>query len=131
MTRAFHEVVRSAFVDRLGARLVDSGATATTRHAACPIETQTLATIDLSTLPRQPDFDAAQTLHKRLAGEGLRVGQPVRCVPAGDGWGGTFRIALSMPQICDLAILGDAACADRLAADLNRIADRVARLTDQ
>ena len=48
-------------------------------------------------------------IHKAMAGHGVRLGQPVRCVRLPDGaWGATLRIGLSMPQVVRLDGVGDA-----------------------
>ena len=77
-----------------------------------PIEMQTLVTLDFSHAGRGPDnprtFDEATTLHRALVRQGIRLGQPVRCVRLKDGdWGATLRLGLSMPQIVRLDALAD------------------------
>lgn len=85
-----------------------------------PIEMQTLVTLDLShdaegNQQRDLTFDDATRIHKMLIENGIRLGQPVRCVRLHDGqWGATLRIGLSMPQVCEFHSLDD----DRLAATL-------------
>lgn len=101
--------------DRLGAGLVEP----------ClqpgPLHTSTLATLDLSTLPARPDFAMAQRWHRVLAARGLRLGQPVKCIPRTGGWGGTLRLSLSMPLICELAALPSDALDARQTRDMDRI----------
>ena len=88
-----------------------------------PIEMRTLATLDVSMLRESPTFEAAQALHKRLAHEGLRLGQPVKCVRKDGDWGGTLRIGLSMPQITKLAALESDVASAQLDQDMRRIAE--------
>lgn len=85
------------------------------------LHTSTLATLDLTALPARPDFAAAQRLHKVLAARGLRLGQPVKCIPQAGGWGGTLRLSLSMPLIGELAALGNEELDIRLSKDMGRI----------
>lgn len=79
-----------------------------------PIEMQTLVTLDLShdaggVQQRDLSFDDATRIHKALIENGIRLGQPVRCVRLSDGrWGATLRIGLSMPQVCRFHQLDDA-----------------------
>lgn len=93
-----------------------------------PIEMQTLVTLDLchdaaGTVSRSLDFDAAVAIHKAMTADGVRLGQPVRCVKLADGrWGATLRVGLSMPQVVRLDALGDAEMADWLQTAMNRIA---------
>lgn len=90
--------------------------------ASSLLESATLATLDLTTLPGTPDLAAAQCWHRALAARGIRLGQPVKCVRLSDGrWGGTLRISLSMPRIVSLAALDGDAIAVRLAGDMARI----------
>lgn len=88
-----------------------------------PIEMQTLATLDVSSLEIARDFDAAQVLHRKLALSGLRLGQPVRAVRADGQWAGTLRIGLSMPQFAALAQMDEAGIEEQLRADMARIAE--------
>lgn len=101
--------------DRLGAGLVEP----------ClqpgPLHTSTLATLDLTTLPTRPDFAMAQRWHRVLAARGLRLGQPVKCIPQDGGWGGTLRLSLSMPLIGELVAHPADALDARLARDMDRI----------
>jgi D-serine deaminase-like pyridoxal phosphate-dependent protein len=55
--------------------------------------------------------------------DGIRLGQPVKCVRVDGGWGGTMRVGLSMPQIAWWNALSGEALAAQLAADMARIAD--------
>lgn len=116
---------------RLGARKVasapaeDIGETA--RH---PIEMQTLVTLDLSAAggPGAPtlDFDAATAIHRALVGQGIRLGQPVRCVRLANGeWGATLRIGLSMPQVSRLDAASDADMRQWFADAMDRIGSAI------
>ncbi len=102
----------------LGARLIMSNADG----ADHVLENATLATLDLSVLPCQPDFAMAQRWQRVLAARGIRVGQPVKCVKLTDGrWGGTLRLSLSMPLIVALAGLEPSAMQSKLNQDMQRI----------
>ena len=57
-----------------------------------------------------------------MALDGIRLGQPVKCVRVDGGWGGTMRVGLSMPQIARWNDLSPEALAAELAADMARIA---------
>lgn len=97
-----------------------------------PIEMRTLATLDLSGLPGLESFDAAQAAHKALALDGIRLGQPVKCVRAdGGGWGGTMRVGLSMPQLAIWDTLSDEARDAGLARDMARIAGGLASVAER
>src|SRR5690606_1501 len=88
----------SELAHRLDAGIVSPALTGDGLHVS------TLATLDLSALPGNPDFAVAQRWHRVLAARGLRLGQPVKCVRHGaGGWAGTLRISLSMPLISTLA----------------------------
>lgn len=93
-----------------------------------PIEMQTLVTLDLchdgsGAASRSLDFDAAVAIHKAMTADGVRLGQPVRCVKLADGrWGATLRVGLSMPQVVMLDGLDDSALADWLDQAMGRIA---------
>ena len=122
-----------ALASRIGARKVASAPEEDAAEPAeHPIEMLTLVTLDLchdasGTLLRRLDFDAAAAIHKAMAGEGVRLGQPVRCVrlPGGD-WGATLRIGLSMPQVVMLDGFGDAGLAGWFSAAMDRVADALA-----
>jgi hypothetical protein len=122
---AFHAAVRAAFVERLGGRRIAPYPPGERAEGdAHPVEMRTLSTIDLTPLPGAPDFDAAVALHKALVERDIRLGQPVKCVRLPDGrWGATLRVGISMPQVVTFDALDDAALAERLAADMARIAD--------
>ncbi len=88
----------------------------------CLIEMRTLATLDVSSLPGMRTFDDAQRVHRALALDGIRLGQPVKCVRIEEGWGGTLRVGLSMPQMSRWAGLSSDEPADELAQDMANIA---------
>ena len=83
---------------------------------------RTLATLDLSGLAGLETFDAAQAAHKALALDGIRLGQPVKCVRVDGGWGGTMRVGLSMPQLTTWDALDPATRDAGIADDMARIA---------
>ena len=93
-----------------------------------PIEMQTLVTLDLchdatGSASRTLDFDAAVAIHKAMTADGVRLGQPVRCVKlADDRWGATLRVGLSMPQVVKLDSVGDAEMTEWLQSAMDRIA---------
>jgi hypothetical protein len=97
-------------------------------EAGHPIEMQTLVTLDLchdgqGAVSRMLDFDAAVAIHKAMIADGVRLGQPVRCVKLADGrWGATLRVGLSMPQVVMLDQQDDAALESWLDAAMGRIA---------
>jgi hypothetical protein len=99
-----------------------------------PIELRTLITLDLcrgcdGSLRRSLTFDDATRIHAALIAEGIRLGQPVRCVRTADGgWGATLRIGLSMPQITRLSCLDDPDLCDWFGQAMNRISTQLARL---
>ncbi len=91
-----------------------------------PVAMRTLVTLDISSLPAIRSFADAQTLHRRMADAGIRLGQPVKSVRMADGgWGGTLRIGLSMPQITRLAQCEQDEAGRMLRADMERIADAI------
>lgn len=90
-----------------------------------PIEMRTLVTLDLDGLGTVPSFDVAQDVHKSLAMDGLRLGQPVKCVRIDGRWGGTLRIGLSMPQIVGWAALSDQELERAIRADMALIATKL------
>jgi hypothetical protein len=99
-----------------------------------PIEMQTLVTLDLchdagGSQIRTLDFETATEIHKALIGQGIRLGQPVKCVKLNDGrWGATLRVGISMPQLVGLAGLGDADIAAELETQMVRIAMQLSGL---
>ena len=99
-----------------------------------PIEMLTLVTLDLchssaGDQVRDLNFDAAAAIHKSLVAQGIRLGQPVRCVRLASGdWGATLRIGLSMPQVSSLDAMSDAALGEWLAEAMGRISSALAPL---
>jgi hypothetical protein len=93
-----------------------------------PIEMQTLVTLDLchdsaGEVSRTLDFDSAVAIHKAMTADGVRLGQPVRCVKLADGrWGATLRVGLSMPQVVRLDGVGDAEISKWLQSAMDKIA---------
>ncbi len=79
------------------------------------IEMRTLVTLDLchagdGSLVRLLALEDGGRIHAALIAQGIRLGQPVRCVRlSGNRWGATLRIGLSMPQIVMLDALDDKA----------------------
>ena len=96
-----------------------------------PIEMSTLATVNVSNLPATSSFEDAQASHRILALGGLRLGQPVKSVRIEQGWGGTLRIGLSMPQFSGWAALDDDSLQRELASDMRMIADRLAGMASR
>ena len=102
--------------------------------AGHPIEMQTLVTLDLchdqsGDQVRNIDFDGATAIHKALIAQGIRLGQPVKCVKLADGrWGATVRIGISMPQLVKLSAHNDAEIAAALDAMMDRIAQPLGAL---
>ena len=108
----------SSLSDRLGAALVAP------MPADGALHETTLATLDLSSLPGNPDLETTRRWGRILAARGLRVGQPVQWRRMADGrWGGNLRISLSMPLIGELAGLDMAVLRHRLDADMGKVAD--------
>ncbi|QUL38610.1 hypothetical protein [Erythrobacter sp. JK5] len=123
MIAAFEHALAEHLLEPLGARLVTPGEGADVAH--CPIEMRTLATLDVSALPNLRTFDAAQQVHRRMALDGVRLGQPVKCVRLEEGWGGTLRVGLSMPQLSRWSTLSEAERADELQGDMRQIRDSI------
>ncbi len=97
-------------------------------ESAGPIEMRTLITLDISALPGAATFEDAQILHRQMALDGIRLGQPVKCVRTQSGdWGGTLRIGLSMPQMVRWAGVDDEQCTEEMARDMQQIASAIAR----
>ena len=101
-----------------------------------PIEMLTLVTLDLCHSSsgeqlRDLNFDAAAQIHKLLVNQGIRLGQPVRCVRLANGdWGATLRIGLSMPQLSSLDAMPDAELDEWLVQAMSRISAALAPLLD-
>lgn len=96
---------------------------------AGPIEMRTLITLDVTQLPGVASFEDAQALHRKMALDGVRLGQPVKCVraPDGQGWGATLRVGLSMPQMVQWAALDEKDAASIINEDMQRIANAIRR----
>ena len=127
---AFHAAVRAAFVGGLGGRRVAPYPPGDRAVAEShPVEMRTLSTLDLSRVGGA-SFEDAQGWHKAMVREGVRVGQPVKCVRLHDGrWGATLRIGLTMWQVVDRAALDDAALQRGTRADMERVADALRRVS--
>ena len=121
---AFEAALMTHCVKPLGVRRIIPGGIA---HDL-PIEMRTLATLDVSMLPGLAAFDEAQGLHKALALDGVRLGQPVKCVAGQDGWGGTLRIGLSMPHFVRWADSPMEVVEAELARDMRQIAVAVQQM---
>lgn len=124
LLKLFQTVLEEEVVTPLGLRLVrpytEGHENEPREH---PIEMRSLATLDVSMLNATSTFADAQALHRKLALEGLRLGQPVKCVRRNGDWGGTLRVGLSMPQVVRLcAMTADEADAS-LRLDMRQIAD--------
>ena len=122
---AFERAIASQLLAKHGLQLVKPYAPGEREEAVIhPIEMRTLATIDVSRLSGTRTFDDAQAVHARLALNGLRLGQPVKCVRLADpAWGGTLRIGLSMPQMVRFAKMEPADLAAMLERDMCKIGD--------
>jgi len=125
---AFQRAIRELLMRRHGFRRIEPYRTGNAEEAADhPLEMLTLATLDLSGHPEAASFDRARSLHHALDAKGLRLGQPVRCIPmAGGQWAGTLRAGLSMPQICALSELSDHALEETMFAWIERFAGALA-----
>jgi hypothetical protein len=122
----------SAAVDGLATRIGARRIMPPPGNVPHPVESGTLATLDLSWACGSADFDEARRRHAALVKDGVRLGQPVKCVRLPDGrWGATMRIALSMPQIVAMDVLDDRALDTRLRDDMDRIAKRLMRLQER
>ena len=60
-------------------------------------------------------------LARRHQSGSVRLGQPVKCVRLGTGWGATLRVGLTMWQVADKAGLSDEALARSFADDMARV----------
>ena len=124
VVEVFETAIECELLSPLDVEMVKPWAPGAREHARIhPIEMRTLATIDVSALPGMRTFDDAQAVHRRLAVNGIRLGQPVKCVRLPErAWGGTLRIGLSMPQIVRLAALDDESLGVTLRAEICEIA---------
>ena len=126
--RAFQRAIAQLLVAGQGFEMVLPHAPGREGQASeHPLEMQTLATLDISRHPQARTFEDAQALYRSLDRVGLRLGQPVKCVrlPEG-GWGGTLRVGLSMPQVSELAQLGEMALESVLLQRIGRFAEALA-----
>ena len=127
-----------ALAANLGVRKVASAPSGDAEDPADhPIAMRTLVTLDLCNAhepgtTRALSFDDAVRIHRALIAQGIRLGQPVRCVriggeQGGEGqWGATLRIGLSMPQITRLAALRDGEVVDWFAKAMDTVASALA-----
>jgi len=131
---AFHAAVRREIIDPTPARRVAPYPPGEREEADThPIEMRTLSTLDLSGLGPSTGtgqaggtatFDDATRWHKSLLAQGVRLGQPVKCVTLpGGGWGATLRIGLAMPQVVERARLDPGALDASFRSDMARIRD--------
>jgi hypothetical protein len=128
---AFHAAVRAEIVEKMGVRRVAPYPPGDKEEAdSHPIEMRTLSTLDLTPLG-DDSFEDARRWHREMVAHGVRLGQPVKCVPLAGGWGATLRIGLSMPLVVDRAHLADRELAGAFAADMDRIARALAAVRDQ
>ncbi|RGP40685.1 hypothetical protein BPTFM16_00972 [Altererythrobacter insulae] len=95
-----------------------------------PIEMRTLVTLDVSSLGVTPTFDAAQSIHKHLALNGIRLGQPVKCVRRNNTWGGTLRVGLSMPQVVRFSSMPIGEAEALIKSDMRRIAEALVAVSE-
>ncbi len=111
-----------------GHRILSHAADEVSLPATYPVEMQTMVTFDLNASPGLLGdnqggadvitFQHASDIHFVMTQYGVRLGQPVRCRSCGDqGYNGTLRIALSMPQVSSLAQLPQIERDKKLAAD--------------
>jgi selenocysteine lyase/cysteine desulfurase len=130
---AFHAAVRSGIIETTPARRVAPYPPGDRLEADThPIEMRTLSTLDLSGFGGGgASFGDAGRWHKAMVGQGVRLGQPVKCVKLLDGsWGATLRIGLAMPQVTERAGLSDEALARSFEADMERVRDALEKVTD-
>ncbi|GGD52424.1 hypothetical protein GRI62_05440 [Erythrobacter arachoides] len=120
----FQNTVRSALVEPLGLEQVLPTATGNMDESdAHPTAMKTLVTLSLAGLPGVVTLADAERLHRQLVTQGVRLGQPVKCVRLPDGeWGATLRVGLSMPQASRLAAMADGDAIAALMRDMQRIA---------
>lgn len=120
---AFHAAVRAEIVDKMPAHRLAPYPPGDRGEADIhPIEMRTLSTLDLSEFNGGATFEDARAWHKALLGQGVRLGQPVKCVKLSDGrWGATLRIGLAMWQVADLARLSADMLAGAFAADMAKV----------
>ncbi len=130
MIAAFEAALQAQIIEPLGVkRVLPNFTSAEGAQLDLPIEMRTLVTLDVSMLPGLRTFDDAQALHKELAHDGVRLGQPVKCVRRDGGWGGTLRVGLSMPIMSAWAEMSAAEVERQLAHDLGLVADKLREKT--
>jgi hypothetical protein len=129
---AFHAAVRSEIIEQTPAHRVAPYPPGDKMEADThPIEMRTLSTLDLSEIGGGSSFEDAQAWHKAMAGLGVRLGQPVKCVRLDDGsWGATLRIGLSMPLVVERAGLADEALTRSFQRDMEKVRNALAAVTD-
>lgn len=101
------------------------------------LASETLRTLDLSARWPDCDFDAARRVHGQIArqshhwlGREIRLGQPVKTHRMPDGrLAGTLRLSLSMPLICELALLQDGLLDRRLENDMALVGAAISAAT--
>ncbi|MEP2736294.1 MAG: hypothetical protein ABJP34_08335 [Erythrobacter sp.] len=121
---AFRRAVFSHIIDPMGLAMVEPfppGECA--EMVEHPIEMQSLITVDVSSLPNMRTFDDAQIVHRAMASQGLRLGQPVKSVRVAGEWAGTLRIGLSMPQVSAWAEMDATELDAVLTADMTSVAE--------
>ncbi len=121
---AFHAAIRARILASSEARRVAPYPPGLREEADIhPIEMRSLSTLDLSGLAGGgATFEQAQLWYEQLVDQGIRLGQPVKCVRLDDGrWGATLRIGLSMWQIADRAAESDESLRAAFEADMERI----------
>ncbi len=118
---AFETALWAGMIKPLGIERVNAGDLDDFVEQALPIEMRTLATLDVSNLPGLATFEEAQEVHRRLALNGIRLGQPVKCVARKGGWGGTLRVGFSMPQVSEWAKLPVSEVQAQIEADMRQI----------
>ncbi|MEZ5744275.1 MAG: hypothetical protein R3D89_11285 [Sphingomonadaceae bacterium] len=129
IVRAFSRST-DALTERLGiAKVASAPAETPEEPRQHPIEMLTLDTMDLchdktGRMIRHLSFEDAVIIHKSLVDQGIRLGQPVRCVRQDDGsWGATLRIGLSMPQVIRLDAADEAGVERWFAETMAQIGD--------
>jgi len=120
---AFHCAVRTGIIERTAAHRVAPYPPGDKVEADThPIEMRTLSTLDLSEMGGGATFEDAQTWHKAMAGRGVRLGQPVKCVRLTDGkWGATLRVGLTMADVVGRAGLSDEALERSFEHDMEKV----------
>jgi len=120
---AFHASVRSEIIEKMPVHRVAPYPPGDKEEADThPIEMRTLSTLDLSECGGGATFEDSQAWHKAMAGRGVRLGQPVKCVRLPDGrWGATLRIGLSMPLVVDRASLPAEELAQSFERDMAKV----------